>query len=205
MNDKRISLVGVFDSGFGGLEIFREIVKKLPDYDYLYLADTARAPYGTRSQEVIYNFTLQAVDFLFKQGCPLVILACNTASSKALRKIQQEYLPQKYPERRVLGVLIPACEEAVEKTSNNKVGVLATEGTVSSKAFVKELKKIKPEVEVSQQAAPLLVSIVESGEHEGEIADLALKNYLEPLLGKEIDTLILGCTHYGILRDKIKK
>ena len=197
--------IGVFDSGFGGLEILREITKKIPTCDYLYLGDTARAPYGTRSQKVIYDFTQQAVNYLFEQGCPLVILACNTASSEALRKLQQEYLPKNYPRRRVLGVLIPAAQEAAKKTKNYRVGVLATEGTVSSKAFVKELKKINPKVKVFQQAASLLVPIVESGEHESKMADLALRKYLKPLLRSGIDTLILGCTHYGILADRVKK
>lgn len=197
--------IGVFDSGFGGLEILSEIVKELPEFDYIYLGDTARTPYGTRSQEIVYTFTKQAVDSLFKENCQLIILACNTASSRALRKIQKEYLPKYYPERRVLGVLIPASEEAIKKTKNKKIGVLATEGTVSSKAFVRELKKIDREIKVFQNAASLLVPIVESGEQNSEITDLALRNYLSPLIKKGIDTLILGCTHYGILQKKIKQ
>ncbi|MDD5146158.1 MAG: glutamate racemase [Candidatus Pacebacteria bacterium] len=197
--------IGVFDSGFGGLEILRQIVKSLPQYDYLYLGDTARTPYGSRSQEVILKFTEQAVDFLFQQGCPLVILACNTASAEALRKIQQDYLRKHYPLRRVLGVVIPAAEEAVEKTKNARIGVIGTEGTVASLTFQREVLKLNPRVKVFQEACPLLVPIVEAGEHNSVVADLALKKYLKPLLGQSIDTLILGCTHYGLLEKKIKK
>lgn len=197
------SPIGVFDSGFGGLEILRELVSLLPEYDFLYLGDTARNPYGTRSQEVIYQFTEQAVDYLFEQNCPLIVLACNTVSSRALRKIQQDYLPKNFPTRRVLGVVIPACEEAVGITKNNKIGVIGTEGTVESDVFVRELIKLNSKVEVFQQACPLLVSIVESGEDENQVADIALKNYFAPLVRKGIDTLILGCTHYGILEKKI--
>jgi len=197
--------IGVFDSGFGGLAILKEIVKRLPQYNYLYLGDTARTPYGSRSQEVIYNFTKQAVDFLFKKGCPLVILACNTASSEALRKIQQGYLRSNYPERRVLGVVIPAAEAAKETTKNNRVGVIATEGTVNSGSFEREVKKLNPKIKVFQQGCPLLVPIIEAGEQNSKIADLALQKYLKPLLAKKIDTLILGCTHYGILEQQIKK
>lgn len=197
--------IGIFDSGFGGLEVLKHIVKKLPQYDFVYLGDTARTPYGSRSQEVIFNFTLQAVDFLFKKNCPLVILACNTASSEALRKIQQSYLKKNYPKRRVLGVIIPAVERAIELTKNNRVGVIATEGTVNSLAFAKELKKRNAKIKVFQKSCPLLVPIVEAGEHNSEIAKLALQKYLKPLLAKKIDSLILGCTHYGILEKQIKK
>lgn len=198
------SPIGVFDSGFGGLEILREIARELPQYDYIYLGDRARAPYGSRSQEVVYGFTEQAVDFLFKRNCQLIILACNTVSSKALRRIQRGYLPKHYPDRRVLGVIIPAAEVAVEVTKNNRVGVIATEGTVNSGAFVRELVKLNPNIEVFQKACPLLVPIVESGEKDSKIARLALENYLKPLMEKDIDTLILGCTHYGLLKDEIR-
>lgn len=197
--------IGVFDSGFGGLEILKQIVKKLPNYDFLYLGDTARFPYGSRSQEVICQFSEQAVDFLFKRGCPLVILACNTASSEALRKIQQGYLKKNYPKRRVLGVVIPAAEAAKETTKNNRVGVIATEGTVDSSSFKREIKKLNPKIKVFQQSCPLLVPIVELGEQNSKIADLALKKYLKPLINQNIDTLILGCTHYGFLEKQIKK
>ncbi len=196
--------IGVFDSGFGGLNILRGIVKDLPDFNYIYLGDTARAPYGTRSQEVVYEFTRQAVDFLFSKNCELVIIACNTASSDALRKIQQEYLPKHYPGKKVLGVLIPAVEEAVQRTKNKRVGVMATEGTVQSGAFVRELTKLDPKIKVFQKACPLLVPLVEAGEHNSEVANFILQNYLRPLLQKNSDTLILGCTHYGILEKKIR-
>ncbi len=196
----RKGAIGIFDSGFGGLEIAKHIAKKLPQYDFIYLGDTARTPYGSRSQEVILNFTLQAVEFLFKQGCPLVILACNTASSEALRKVQQKYLSPK-----VLGVIIPAVEEAIKLTKNNRVGVIATEGTIKSGAFTREIIKRKPKIKVYSNSASLLVPIVEAGEHNSEIAKLALQKYLKPLTDKKIDTLILGCTHYGILEKQIKK
>lgn len=197
--------IGVFDSGFGGLDVLRYVVKKLPQYDYLYLGDTARTPYGSRSREVIYQFTEQAVNFLFQQGCPLIILACGTASSEALRKIQQQYLNKNYPNRRVLGVIIPAAEEAAFLSNNGLVGIIGTEGTVASGAFERELLKVNPRLKVFSQSCPLLVPIVEAGERNSSLAELALEKYLKPLLKKEIDTLILGCTHYGLMRRKINK
>jgi glutamate racemase len=202
---KKQKYIGVFDSGFGGLTILRGIVKKLPMYNYLYLGDAARAPYGTRSQEIVYEFAKQAVDFLFANDCELIIFACNTASSDALRKIQREHLPRYYPKKKVLGVLIPAAEEAATKTKNQKIGVIATEGSVRSGAFVREIKKINPKVKVFQHACPLLVPIVEAGEQRSEATEIILRNYLKPLKNKRIDTLILGCTHYGILENQIKK
>lgn len=197
--------IGVFDSGFGGIDILRGIVKEMPEYNYCYLGDTARAPYGARSQEMIYEFTRQAVDFLFSNNCEIVILACNTASSEALRKIQQEYLPKHYPDKKVLGVLIPAAEEAVSKTTNNKVGVIATEGTVKSETFINEIKNLNPNIKVFQNACPLLVPFIEAGEQNSKALDIILADYLKPLKNKDIDTLILGCTHYGIIENKIKK
>lgn len=197
--------IGIFDSGFGGLEVLKSIVNELPEYKYIYLGDTARTPYGNRSQEVIYNFTKQAVDFLFSKGCELIILACNTASSEALRKIQKQYLPDNFPEKKVLGVLMPAAERAVEVTKNRRIGVIGTESTVNSKSFVTEINKLAPETEVFQQPCPLLVPIVESGETETKIAELTLEKYLTPLIKKNIDTLVLGCTHYGLLEKKIKE
>ena len=196
--------IGVFDSGFGGLNILREIIKELPEYNYFYLGDTARAPYGSRSQEIIYEFTRQAIGFLFKQGCQLVILACNTASSKALRKIQQEYLPQYYPENKVLGVIIPTAETVAEQENKN-VGVIATEGTIASNVFKKEIQKLNPEIKVFQRACPLLVPIIEAGEQDGKIIYLAIKDCLKPLLSENINALILGCTHYGLLKKEIEK
>lgn len=196
-------MLGVFDSGFGGLTIFKRLVKELPKYDYIYLGDSARAPYGNRSQNLIFEFAKQAVDYLLKQGCQLIILACNTASAEALRRIQQEYLPVKYPQRRVLGVIRPTAEEAIDK--ERRVGVIGTEATISSGAYIKELKKLNPNIQVFQQACPLLVPIIEAGEHNWEGTNLILKKYLKPLLAKKIDTLILGCTHYPIIKNKIKK
>ena len=197
-------MIGVFDSGFGGLVVLREFLQALPQYDYLYLGDNARIPYGTRSDKVVVRFTAQAVDYLFRQGCNLIILACHTASAKALRTIQQIYLPVHYPERRVLGVVIPTVEEALARSRGKRIGIIATEGTVTSMSFHIELKKLDPEVEVVQQACPLLVPLIESGEQDWEGTDLILKRYLTPLTTAEVDTLILGCTHYSILMEKVR-
>lgn len=199
----RTQSIGVFDSGFGGLSILRGVVRALPEYDFVYLGDTARVPYGTRSSEVVYEFTRQAVEFLLRKNCGLVILACNTASSDALRRIQHEYLPKCFPGRNVLGVLIPAVEEAVSLTHNGKIGIMATSGTVQSGAFVREILKLDASMRVFQNACPLLVPLVEAGEERSSATDHFLKQYLKPLLAKRIDTLILGCTHYGILERKI--
>jgi len=201
---KRKYSIGVFDSGFGGLQSLKHIVKELPEYDYVYLGDTARVPYGNRSQEEIYKFSVQATDFLFKKGCKLVIFACNTASSEALRKIQREYLPKKYPERKVLGIIMPAVEEAVSKTKNGRVGVIGTRGTVKSGAFERELKKLNPKIKVFQKACPDLAMIVENGKHKSEKTKIILEKYLKSLVGKKIGALILGCTHYGIMEKEIK-
>lgn len=196
--------LGIFDSGLGGLSVFKEIAKKMPEYNYIYLGDSARCPYGNRSQELIFQFTREGVDFLFKQNCSLVVLACNTASSESLRRIQQEWLPKYYPQRRVLGVIIPSCEEAAQKTKNKRMGIMATKGTVDSLAFQRELGKIDKKIKVFQQACPLLVPLIEAGEHKSVMAEAALKQYLAPLLDKGIDTLILGCTHYGLLNKQIR-
>lgn len=181
------------------------IVKELPEYDYIYLGDTARVPYGTRSKEIVTEFTRQAVDFLFKKNCELIILACNTASSDALQIIQQEHIPKLYKGKKALGVLIPAAEEACAETKNKKIGVMATPGTVSSGAFPRELTKIDPEIKIFQKSCPLLVPIVEAGEQNSKFTEVILRKYLGPLMSKKIDTLILGCTHYGILEPKIRK
>ncbi|MEA3453222.1 MAG: glutamate racemase [Patescibacteria group bacterium] len=196
--------IGVFDSGFGGLEILREITKELPQYNYIYLGDTARVPYGNRFQEEVYNFTEQAVDFLFKRDCHLIIVACNTVSSEALRKIQQKYLPENYPEKRVLGVVIPVAEAAIE-TKNNRIGVIATQGTVNSSVFERELKKLNPKIKLFQRACPLLVAAIEDGKQDSKETRMLLENYLNPLLEKKVDVLILGCTHYGLLEKQIKE
>lgn len=201
----RTKKIGVFDSGFGGLAILKSIVKELPQYDYVYLGDNARMPYGTRSPQTVHTFTLQAVEFLFDHDCELVVIACNTASADALRKIQREYVPRRGKEKRVLGVIVPAVQEAVERTKNKRIGVLATEGSVRSQAFVRELKLKDSSMYIFQKAAPLLVPLVEAGEFRSKPAEMILRNYLKPLLAKGIDTLILGCTHYGHMENSIKK
>ncbi|HEY5220581.1 MAG TPA: glutamate racemase [Candidatus Paceibacterota bacterium] len=194
--------IGVFDSGLGGLFVTRALVKNLPQYDYMYLGDTQRMPYGNRSHETIYQFLREAVDYLFSHGCELIVVACNTASAEALRRIQQEYLPEHYPRRKVLGIIIPTAEAAVKDPKIKRVGILATQGTVASGAYVRELKKIRGNVAIFQQAAPLLVPLVEN--NAVQFADPILRSYLRPLLKKNIDVLILGCTHYPILKKRIK-
>jgi glutamate racemase len=195
--------IGIFDSGLGGLIILRDIIKKLPQYDYIYLGDNARTPYGNRSQDVIYKFTEQAVDFLFKQDCQLIIIACNTASAKALRKIQQDWLPKNYPERRVLGVIRPLVEEAV-KVAKKKIGVIGTKGTIGSQAYIKEIQKLNSRLEVIQKATPLLVPLIEEGWQKRPETKKILRYYLRSLKLAKIDTLILGCTHYPILFKEIQ-
>ncbi len=200
--------IGIFDSGYGGLTISSEIRKLLPEYDYLYLGDNARAPYGTRSFEVIYNFTRQAVFKLFEAGCPLIILACNTASAKALRNIQMNDLPQSEdPTRRVLGVIRPTVEAISSMTTNGHIGVVGTQGTISSHSYQLEIAKLFPNMTVSEEPCPMWVPLVEYGEAESPGADYFIRKHLETLLRKDdsIDTLILGCTHYPILRPKIKR
>ena len=194
-------MIGFFDSGFGGLTVLKHVVKVLPQYDYLYLGDNARVPYGNRSDWIVYDFTLQAVDYLFKKGCRLIIIACNTASAKALRRIQQDYLPKAYPERRVLGVVRPSAEAVVEITACRKVGVLATEGAVNANSYVIEIHNLNPAIEVFQQACPLLVPIIEAGEQDWEGTDMIVSRYLTELFARDhqIDTLLLACTHYPVL------
>jgi glutamate racemase len=200
----RTQSIGIFDSGFGGLTVLRGIVRLLPGYDYIYLADTARAPYGSLSSKTIYRYTKQAVDFLFKKNCALIILACNTASSQALRRLQQEYLPKRWPGKRVLGVLVPAAEEAVKLAGQNPIGVIATLRTVRSGAFAREIKKSGGQ-RLYGRACPRLVPLIESGEYDSPRTDKLISAYLKPLLDKKISALILGCTHYDILRGKIRK
>lgn len=199
--------IGVFDSGYGGLTIYNEIQKLLPQYDYLYLGDNARTPYGTRSFDVVCEFTRQAVRYLFQQGCQLVILACNTASAKALRTIQQVDLPALDPNRRVLGIIRPTVEHVGEVTKSGHVGVLATEGTIRSHSYPLEIRKLYPEIEVIGEACPMWVPLVETNEYESDGADFFVRRHIENLLSRdpEIDTIILGCTHYPILMDKIRK
>ncbi|GAC1371139.1 MAG: glutamate racemase [Candidatus Saccharimonadales bacterium] len=193
--------IGIFDSGLGGLIIAHALTKTLPKYDYIYLGDTARVPYGNRSHDTVYEFTLQAVNYLIAEGCGLIIIACNTASAEALRRLQQTYLPGRHPHVTVLGVLIPAAEAAAAATRTGRIGVLATSGTVASGAFDRELSKLRPDLTIISQAAPLLVPLVE---YDGlEWAQPILAAYLKPLHG--IDTLILGCTHYPFFKDDIRR
>lgn len=199
--------IGVFDSGYGGLTVLREIVNRLPDYDYCYLGDNARAPYGTRSFETVYHYTLQCVQWFFDQGCPLVILACNTASAKALRTIQQNDLPRIAPDRRVLGVIRPTAEVIGRYSKSGAVGVVATPGTVSSGSYLLEMERFYPLLQVYQEACPLWVPLVENNEQDSPGADYFVKQHLDALFarGPRIDTLLLGCTHYPLLRDKISR
>lgn len=197
--------IGVFDSGYGGLTILKELVKTLPKYDYLYLGDNARAPYGTRSFETVYQYTLEAVDWFFQQGCELVILACNTASAKALRTIQQKDLANYGPSKRVLGVIRPTAEVIGRFSESGQLGVLATKGTVISESYILEIAHFFPQMSVYQQACPMWVPLIENGEHEGAGADYFVKDSLDQLLQKSpaIDTILLACTHYPLLIPKI--
>lgn len=199
--------IGVFDSGYGGLTILDKIREVLPEYDYIYLGDNARAPYGTRSFEVVYEFTRQAVNKLFDMGCHLVILACNTASAKALRSIQMNDLPGIDPARRVLGVIRPTVECVGEISKNQHIGVLATAGTIKSESYPLEIHKLFPEIQVSGTACPMWVSLVENNESQDEGADYFIRKYIDQLLSKDpqIDTVILGCTHFPILLPKIRE
>lgn len=199
--------IGVFDSGYGGLTILDKIREVLPEYDYIYLGDNARAPYGTRSFEVVYEFTRQAVNKLFDIGCHLVILACNTASAKALRSIQMNDLPSIDPARRVLGVIRPTVECVGEISKNQHIGVLATAGTIRSESYPLEIHKLFPEIQVSGTACPMWVSLVENNESQDEGADYFIRKYINQLLSKDpqIDTVILGCTHFPILLPKIRQ
>jgi glutamate racemase len=198
--------IGVFDSGYGGLTILKEIVNKLPDYNYLYLGDSARSPYGNRSFDTVYQYTLQAVKWFFDQGCSLVILACNTASAKALRNIQQNDLPYLAPTKRVLGVIRPTTEIVGQYSSTNEIGILATQGTVSSNSYPIEIHKFFPEIKVYQQACPMWVPLVENNEFNSSGADFFIQQDLEKLFTQShsIDTLLLACTHYPLLAEKIK-
>lgn len=199
--------IGVFDSGYGGLTILRDLRKTLPQYDYLYLGDNARAPYGSRSFEVVYRYTLEAVRELFSHGCPLVILACNTASAKALRTIQQKDLPEIDPSRRVLGVIRPTVEILDSVSSSGHIGVLATSGTVASHSYMIETVKLYPQMIVTEQECPLWAAIVESSEADSEGADYFVKKRIDEIMLRDplIDTLVLGCTHYPLLIEKIRK
>ncbi|MEO6489188.1 MAG: glutamate racemase [Ferruginibacter sp.] len=197
--------IGVFDSGYGGLSILKEITFTLPEYDYLYLGDNARAPYGPRDFNTVYEYTLQSVQWFFKQGCELVILACNTASAKALRSIQQKDLPHIDPAKRVLGVIRPTSEIIGNYTKSGHVGVMGTAGTVQSNSYVIEIGKFYPAIKVTQEACPMWVSLVENNEHQSPGADYFVKKHIDELLNKDdsIDTILLACTHYPLLMNKI--
>ena len=199
--------IGVFDSGYGGLTVLKDIKAKLPGYDYLYLGDNARAPYGNRSFETVYHYTLECVQWFFKQGCPLVILACNTASAKALRTIQQNDLPKMDPGKRVLGVIRPTTEVVGNFTKTNEVGVLATSGTVLSGSYLIEIEKFFPQIKVVQEACPMWVPLVEANEYDKPGADYFIEQHIKHIFSKSanIDTLLLACTHYPLLKAKIEK
>ena len=198
--------IGVFDSGFGGLSILKEIRRVLPDYSYIYLGDNARAPYGTRSFETVYRYTLEAVSKLFEMNCNLVIIACNTASAKALRNIQQRDLAKFGKDKRVLGIIRPCTEIANSFTKNNNLGIVATKGTVTSKSYEIEIKKFFPQINITAHACPMWVPIVENGEYASDGADFFVKKELDALLAENpnIDSLLLGCTHYPLLLKKIR-
>lgn len=199
--------IGVFDSGYGGLTVLRSMVDRLPQYDYIYLGDNARAPYGNRSFETVYRYTLQCVKWLLQQDCPLVILACNTASAKALRTIQQKDLEGLNPQARVLGVIRPTTETIGQQTKTGTVGILATSGTVQSMSYVLEIEKFYPQLKVAQEACPMWVPLVENNEHLQPGADYFIKKNLDSILRKnpDIDTLLLACTHYPLLQQKIRQ
>jgi glutamate racemase len=203
---KESSPIGIFDSGYGGLTILSEIRKKLPEYDFLYLGDNARAPYGNRSFDIVYEYTLEAVKLLFSRGCHLVILACNTASAKALRTIQQQDLPFLDSNKRVLGVIRPSTEEIGLLTKTKHVGVLATEGTVQSQSYILELQKFAPEIVVNQHACPLWVPLIENNKHFSDSGKNILSEDVNSLLAKDpkIDAIILGCTHYPLVQEYLE-
>jgi len=199
--------IGIFDSGYGGLTVLKEIISKLPYYDYIYLGDNARAPYGNRSFETVYQYTLQCVRWFFEQGCSLVILACNTASAKALRSIQQVDLPRIDSTKRVLGVIRPTTEMIGNFSETKSVGILATNGTVASNSYPVEIAKFFPGIKVYQEACPLWVPLIENNEHQNKGADFFVKKNLKSIFekGKDIDVLLLGCTHYPLLNEKIQE
>ncbi len=203
---KKISPIGVFDSGYGGLTVLKEFIDLMPEYDYYYLGDNARSPYGTRSFEAVYTYTLEAVKKLFEMGCHIIILACNTASAKALRTIQQNDLPKINPAKRVLGVIRPSVEVLGKFTQTNNIGVLGTKGTVLSNSYPLEIQKLYPKIKISQEACPMWVPLVENNEFNNSGADYFIKKNIDALLNKsnKIDSIILGCTHYPLLISKIK-
>ncbi|MFA5886202.1 MAG: glutamate racemase [Patescibacteria group bacterium] len=199
------NIIGVFDSGLGGLTIFKYFLKDLPNYNYIYLGDSARQPYGEKSAATIYEYTKEAVDFLFSAGCELVILACNTASSQALRRLQEEYLPTNYPQRRILGVIRPLAESIVQDKSLKTIGVIGTKATINSHAYATEINKLDKTIKIIETSTPLLVPLIEEGWDKKPETKMILKKYLHPLRTKQIKALILGCTHYPFLYKQIKQ
>jgi glutamate racemase len=199
--------IGIFDSGYGGLTVLSEIRKSLPNYDFIYFGDNARAPYGDRSFELVYDFTLEAVNYLFSQGCPLVILACNTASAKALRTIQQKDLEKIDPTKRVLGVIRPSAEEIGFLTESKHIGILGTNGTIQSDSYRIELQKYAPEIIVSQHACPMWVPLIENNAYDTSAGKMLIENDVQKLMRQDpkIDAIILACTHYPILQEQIQK
>ena len=203
-NNKQKNIIGVFDSGLGGLTVLKNFLKLLPEYNYLYLGDNARLPYGEKSSETIYEYSRQALSFLFDSGCNLVIIACNTASAQALRKLQQEYLIKNHPNKRVLGVIRPLAEEVLKK-KKKVVGVIGTRSTINSKAYIKEVQSIDEEIKIEQVATPLLVPLIENAWHKKPETKMILKKYLRRLKDKKISMLILACTHYPFLIKDIRR
>jgi glutamate racemase len=201
------SPIGVFDSGYGGLTVLKEIRKRLPEYDFIYLGDNARAPYGNRSYDLIYDFTLEAVNFLFSKGSPLVIIACNTASAKALRSIQQNDLPRISTDKRVLGVIRPSTEEIGALTQTKHVGILGTTGTIQSGSYEIELRKFAPEIIVNQHACPMWVPLIENNRHNSIAGKIFIEEDVKALMDKDskIDTIILACTHYPVVKTQIEE
>jgi len=200
-------MLGIFDSGFGGLTVLKELAKKLPGYNFTYLGDNARAPYGSRSFESIYSYTLEAVRYLFSLNCPLVILACNTASAKALRTIQQKDLHTVAPKNRVLGIIRPMAEEAGNLTKTGHIGILGTEGTIASQSYLMEIAKFWPSLHVEQEPCPMLVPLVEKGLINHAATEMFIKEYTQKILARDphIDTLILACTHYPLIQGIFEK
>lgn len=196
-------MIGVFDSGYGGLTILKSFIEVLPEYDYIYLGDNSRAPYGSKSPGTIYRYSCEAVNYLFSQGCELIIIACNTVSAVALRKIQQEFAAERFPDKKVLGIVIPIAEVVAEQEAK-KIGIICTQATLESRIYEIELKKLKTDFELYEQACPLLVPLIEEGWMKKIETRMILKRYLRPLKAKHPDLLLLGCTHYSFLYDEIK-
>ena len=192
-------MIGIFDSGVGGLSVFKYFLKHLPNYNYIYLGDNARAPYGSKSSDTIYNYTKEAVDFLFSKKCKLIIIACNTASALALKKLQQEYLPKNYPNKKILGIISPLVEYVADDKNIKKVGIIGTKATINSKVYEKEIVKFNSKIKIIRQQAPLLVPLIEEGWIKKPETKMILKKYLRSLKMKQVDGLILACTHYPFL------